>query len=160
MRVARALGLAVGLGVLLGVGLFILAGLQEPRSGGQPQSAGVSAEAPASTAPVQASRQVERCGHPEKVVASAQVRSEDIPRTSAYHARLDRTARNTCDHPVRVSVEVAALTAGGRVAATAWPVQRILAAGEQVSFTSYLGILDASQRIASLRVTPTVVAPE
>ena len=70
------------------------------------------------------------------------------------------TARNTCDHPVRLSLEVAALTADGRPAATAWPVQRTLAAGEEVSFTSYLGILDASQRIASLRMSPTVVAPE
>jgi hypothetical protein len=159
VRVALGLGLAVGLGVLLGVGLFIAAGLQEPRSGGQPPSAGVSAEQ-ASAAPVQASRQAERCGHPEKVVASAQVRSDKIPRTSAYHAHLEGTARNTCDHPVRVSLEVAALTADGRIAATAWPVQRTLAVGEQVSFTSYLGILDASQRIASLRVTPTVFVPE
>ena len=160
MRVARGLGLAVGLGVLLGVGLFIAAGPQEQHSRGQPQSAGVSAEAPASAAPVQASRQAKRCEHPEKVVASAQVRSEEIPRTSAYHAHLDGTARNTCDHPVRVSLEVAALTADGRTAATAWPVQRTLVAGEQVTFTSYLGILDASQRIASLRVAPTVIAPE
>src|SRR6266536_2974004 len=115
----------------------------------------VSAQATrdAAAAAVEATRTARRCTDPLGVAVNATLRWEDVAGGRLFWAFVSGTARNTCNYPAYVRLEVTGLALNGTIIETTTVPLFSMGPGEERSFSQRLAQRDRRD-ITSIRIVP------